>query len=42
MEDACHNRGALIATVVKVTGTEGHVGRGGGMVMQHEPVPNRE
>ena len=29
MEDACHNRGAFTATVVKVTGTEGH--RGGGL-----------
>ena len=31
VEDACHNRGAFTATVVKVTGTEGH--RGGGLGM---------
>ena len=28
MENACHNRGDFTATVVKVTGTEGHLGRG--------------
>ena len=27
MENACHNRGDFTATVVKVTGTEVHVGR---------------
>ena len=29
MEDASHYKGDFTATVVKVTGTEGHVGRGG-------------
>ena len=30
MEDASHYRGDFTATVVKVTGTEGHVVGGGG------------